>query len=321
MDEAGIRDHKWHKLLCHAWIFEWIPFVDFVLVGGSLAIGNAHAGSDWDVVVVAAPRRTYVARGLCLALFRTLGLRTKIGASGDGFCFNHFLASGQCLDEPHGEYAQRMRENIVPIVGDVEKVWIFLERSGAWRMDIGADLRYRYRKPKIGVIAFVEWMLSGAIGSSLEYGVRTVQMRRMWRQLGEFGADESSRITIEKDRAELCFHPKKGIDQSGKAAIILHTMMTIQPIGDRVFLEAVEENRVTKSGIFLPETAEKERPVKGRVVAVGPGKRSDKGEVMPLAVKVGDTVLFKKYGPDEVEIDGKKYLAAEESDILAILKD
>ena len=96
--------------------------------------------------------------------------------------------------------------------------------------------------------------------------------------------------------------------------------MMIKPIADRVFLEAVEEDRVTKSGIVLPDTAEKERPVKGRVVAVGDGKRTEKGERMPLSVKIGDLVLFKKYGPDEVELDGKKYLVAEESDILAILE-
>lgn len=97
-------------------------------------------------------------------------------------------------------------------------------------------------------------------------------------------------------------------------------MENIKPIADRVFLEAVEEDRVTKSGIVLPDTAEKERPVKGRVIAVGNGKRNDRGEISPLTVKVGDTVLFKKYGPDEVELEGKKYLVAEESDILAILE-
>lgn len=97
--------------------------------------------------------------------------------------------------------------------------------------------------------------------------------------------------------------------------------MNIKPIADRVFLEAIEEDRVTKSGILLPDTAEKERPIKGRVVAVGNGKRNDKGEVSPMSVKVGDMVLFKKYGPDEVEFEGKKYLVAEESDILAILEN
>ena len=97
-------------------------------------------------------------------------------------------------------------------------------------------------------------------------------------------------------------------------------MKNIKPLSDHVFLEAMEEDRVTKSGIVLPDTAEKEKPVRGRVVAVGPGKRNDRGELLPLSLKVGDLVLFKKYGPDEVEIDGKKYLVAEENDILAVLE-
>ena len=78
---------------------------------------------------------------------------------------------------------------------------------------------------------------------------------------------------------------------------------------------------MTKSGIMLAETSEKERPVKGRVAATGPGKRTEKGDIAPMSVKVGDTVLFKKYGPDEVEVDGKKYLVTEESEILAIIQE
>ena len=97
--------------------------------------------------------------------------------------------------------------------------------------------------------------------------------------------------------------------------------MNIKPLSDHVFLEAIEEDRVTKSGIVLPDTAEKEKPIKGRVVAVGPGKRNDRGELSPSNLKVGDIVLFKKYGPDEIEIEGKKYLVAEENDILAVLEN
>ena len=96
--------------------------------------------------------------------------------------------------------------------------------------------------------------------------------------------------------------------------------MNIKPISDHLFLEAVEEEKTTESGIVLPDTAEKEKPVKGKVVAVGPGKKNEKGDLIPMSVKVSDVVLFKKYGPDEVEIDGKKYLVAEESDILAVLE-
>lgn len=93
-----------------------------------------------------------------------------------------------------------------------------------------------------------------------------------------------------------------------------------KPLSNHVFIEAIEGEQVTKSGILLPETAEKEKPVKGKIVAAGPGKFNDKGERIAMSVKTGDTVLFKKYGPDEVEVDGKKYLVGDEDDILAILE-
>lgn len=95
--------------------------------------------------------------------------------------------------------------------------------------------------------------------------------------------------------------------------------MNLQPLSNHVFLEPAEEEKTTKSGIVLPETAEKEKPMKGKVLAIGPGKMNEKGERMPMSVKVGDTVLFKKYGPDEIEIDGKKYMVGDEDDILAVI--
>ncbi len=96
--------------------------------------------------------------------------------------------------------------------------------------------------------------------------------------------------------------------------------MNFKPLSNHLFLEPVAEETMTKSGIVLPETAEKERPVQAKVVAVGPGKRNEKGEIVPMAVKVGDTVLFKKYGPDELELEGKKYLVGDEDDILAVIE-
>ena len=95
--------------------------------------------------------------------------------------------------------------------------------------------------------------------------------------------------------------------------------MNFKPLSNHVFLEALEEEKVTASGIVLPDSAEKEKPVQGKVIAVGPGKKNDKGEIQPMAVKVGDVVLFKKYGPDEIEVEGKKYLVGDEDDILAVL--
>lgn len=96
--------------------------------------------------------------------------------------------------------------------------------------------------------------------------------------------------------------------------------MNLKPLNDHVFIEPVEEEKTTKSGIVLPDTAEKEKPIKGKVVAVGPGKLDEKGNRIPMSVKVGNVVLFKKYGPDELEVDGKKYLVGEEADILAIIE-
>ena len=95
--------------------------------------------------------------------------------------------------------------------------------------------------------------------------------------------------------------------------------MNLKPLSNHLFLEPLEEEKTTKSGIVIPDSAEKERPTRGKVVAVGEGKLNEKGEVLPMSVKVGDIVLFKKYGPDEVELEGKKYLVAEEGDILAVI--
>jgi chaperonin GroES len=96
--------------------------------------------------------------------------------------------------------------------------------------------------------------------------------------------------------------------------------MNFKPLSNHLFIEPLEEEKVTKSGIVLPESAEKERPVRGKVLAIGPGKLNDKGERAAMSVKIGDLVLFKKYGPDEIEIEGKKYLVGDEDDILAILE-
>lgn len=95
--------------------------------------------------------------------------------------------------------------------------------------------------------------------------------------------------------------------------------MEIKPLSNHIFIEPLEEEKTTSSGIIIPETAEKEKPIRGKVLAVGAGKVSSEGKLIPMSVKVGDVVLFKKYGPDEIEIDKKKYLVGEEEDILAII--
>lgn len=92
----------------------------------------------------------------------------------------------------------------------------------------------------------------------------------------------------------------------------------IKPLSDHLLLEPLREER-KKGGIILPDTVDKERPEKGKVISVGPGRLDKDGKRIPLEVKKGQVVLFKKYGPDEIKVDDKEYLIAREEDILAII--
>lgn len=95
--------------------------------------------------------------------------------------------------------------------------------------------------------------------------------------------------------------------------------MKIQPLYDKVVIKPLTEEEVTAFGIVLPDTVSKEKPMQGEVVATGPGKPLDNGQVRKMSVKVGDKVLFTKYAPDEVEVDGEDYLVIDEDKILAIV--
>jgi len=91
--------------------------------------------------------------------------------------------------------------------------------------------------------------------------------------------------------------------------------MKVEPLGNRVVLEKKKEDEKNKSGIILPETAEEKRSLQGKIVAIGGGKK-----IQRLNLKKGDFVLFKEFGPTDIEIDGNEYMIAEDDDILAILK-
>ena len=96
--------------------------------------------------------------------------------------------------------------------------------------------------------------------------------------------------------------------------------MQLKPLSDHLVVKAVLEEQATRAGIIVPVTVDKEKPEKGKVVAVGPGKMMENGQRMPMGVKVGDTVLFKKYSPDEVKVDKEEFLVTSESDVLAIIE-
>ena len=96
--------------------------------------------------------------------------------------------------------------------------------------------------------------------------------------------------------------------------------MNLKPLNDNVIIKASKEDEVTKSGIVLPDTAEKEKQEQGEVIAVGPGKLLENGQRAGMSVSVGNKVLFKKYSPDEIKIDSQDYLVVSEGDIIAIIE-
>ena len=95
--------------------------------------------------------------------------------------------------------------------------------------------------------------------------------------------------------------------------------ISLKPLGSRVVVEPIEQEEVTAGGIVLPETA-KEKPQKGKILAIGPGERNDEGERIQMDVKEGDTVLYAKYSGTEIKLDNKKLLILRESDLLAIVE-
>src|SRR5213079_2285140 len=92
--------------------------------------------------------------------------------------------------------------------------------------------------------------------------------------------------------------------------------MDLQPLGDRLIVEAIEEEETTTSGIVLPDTA-KEKPQRGRVLAVGPGARNDNGDIIAMEVAVGDEIIYSKYGGTEIKLGADEVLILRESDVLA----
>jgi len=95
--------------------------------------------------------------------------------------------------------------------------------------------------------------------------------------------------------------------------------MNIRPLQDRVIVQRLEEEEKTKGGIIIPDTA-KEKPMEGKIIAVGKGKVRDDGKLSPLDIKVGEKVLFSKYAGTEIKIEGEEYLIMREDDILGVIE-
>jgi len=95
--------------------------------------------------------------------------------------------------------------------------------------------------------------------------------------------------------------------------------MSLRPLSDRILVQRVAEDEKTKGGIIIPDTA-KEKPAEGKVIATGNGRMGEDGKLLPMDVKVGDRVLFSKYGGTDVKIDGEDYLILRQDDVLGIIE-
>jgi len=138
-----------------------------------------------------------------------------------------------------------------------------------------------------------------------------------------FGACGSNGVSVntlkvEKDKVD-CRINRADLTVGPSITNLLKNMK-IKPLSDYIVIEPITQEEKTETGIFLPQTAEKEKPEQGKVIAVGPGKVLSSGKRLPLEVKKGDIVIFTKYSPNEVKVGEKEYLIAKEEDILAILE-
>lgn len=202
-------DEKWLQFLKLTRFFRHLPFIDFVLGAGSLALGNVHQDSDFDVIVGVKPGRIFTARFFCILMFDLLGRRRRKlshrEAASNKICFNHFITpKTHRLRPPYNIYWQELYKNLVPIYGQKEKIQDFFKANDWMEKRIYSDdLRHQFYQPGfIGL--FWEKILSGRFGNSVERLLKQIQIKRIEKSLKE-GLGFEPRLVFNDE--ELEFHP------------------------------------------------------------------------------------------------------------------
>ena len=219
-----LLDKKWQKFLRRMWLFRHIPFVSVVLAAGSMALGNVHPESDFDVIIGAGSGRIFTTRFFAAVLFSLFGWRrTKLShkeTATDKICLNHFVTpAAYRLSSPHNEYWKKLYFSLVPVYGAPEKISQFWASNADWLGEIprvGDDLRHQHKKPsKIKLV--IEYVLSGKKGDWLEAMFKKIQISRIERGLkSQLG--HQPRIIYNDN--ELEFHPDtKRIDDYLKGGL------------------------------------------------------------------------------------------------------
>lgn len=183
--EEKILEEKWKKYLESTHLFRCIPFIDFAIMAGSMAMGNPKDDSDFDIIVSAKQRRIFTVRMFCHIVFGLAGkrrssLHTK-ESSKDKFCFNHFITKDSYkLSPPHNEYWKDLYSSLVPLYGKKDSVLDFLMINSQWvgeTIDFD-DSNWVNFKPNILTRLF-ELLLKGYFGDLLEYILKNIQMKRI----------------------------------------------------------------------------------------------------------------------------------------------
>ena len=214
MENNYSLEKKWQRFHKRARVFNYIPFVDFVLAAGSMATGKAHEGSDFDVIVAAREGRIFTVRFLSFIFTSLLGIRAKSHnnlhdklESADKICLSHFITPASYrLSPPHNEYWKALYESLAPLIGDEERVRTFFQ-SNNWvdvkktedKHKLAKPLRPRVLKAVISII------LSGRFGDWVEKALKNIQIRKIKSHLGLEAYHNPHLIYSD---IELQFHPK-----------------------------------------------------------------------------------------------------------------
>lgn len=207
-----LYDKKWKKFLKRAWLFRYIPFVEFALAAGSMATGNVREESDFDVIIGARAGRIFTARFLCVAAFELFGWRRRREhfsgqAARDKICLNHFVTpAAYRLAPPHNAYWQNLYQNLVPLYGETERVRAFWRANADW---LGVSVRYnddlRHRCRRLSLLGrWGERLFSGGVGDWLEKMLKRWQVAKIEKSLSTSLGFKPRIIYTD---SELEFHP------------------------------------------------------------------------------------------------------------------
>jgi hypothetical protein len=209
-----LHDKKWFKFLSRARLFRHLPFIEFVLGSGSLAIGRVSPDSDFDVVVGVKRGRIFTARFLAVLVFGFLGWRRKRlhhdESASDKICLNHFVApSAYRLAPPHTDSWRELYKKMVPVWGDKEKLNEFFAANNPWVGEEKTwidDMRFD-RRPGSSIKYKLENMLSGPLGELVESWARRFQLWKIRRSLAAGPVGYKPRLRYNDE--ELEFHPDR----------------------------------------------------------------------------------------------------------------